>query len=577
GFARDEEARSIVPAASFGIHANDIHGLRVSWSDREPAGRSPAGDAVQPIPDFTAAPDSHPWLQSAEQHGLRGGICLPLRHRERAFGVFCLYSSEVVGMSADEIGLLQTLADDLAFGLDNLHLRAEQQRLQAEAVQEIRHLAYYDTLTRLPNRTLLQERLKEALASSASRREGALLFIDLDNFKTLNDTLGHDQGDRLLQQVALRLTSAVRETDLVARLGGDEFVVMLENLDADAGRATVQARTVGEKILAALNQPFRLAGYEAHSTPSIGIALFAGHQDDAGELLKRADLAMYQAKAAGRNTLRFFDPGMQAALSDRAALEGDLRQGMQRNEFLLEYQPQVDSKGQVIGAEALLRWRHLLRGLVAPVQFIPLAEECGLILPLGLWVLETACRQLAAWGANPRMARLTLAVNVSARQFRHPEFVEQVLAVLDKTGADPRKLKLELTESFLVDNVEDTITRMNALQAKGVRFSLDDFGTGYSSLAYLKRLPLDQLKIDQSFVRDVLTDPNDAVIARAIVALGQNLGLSVIAEGVESEAQRDFLANNGCHAYQGYLFSPPLPPERFERLLEERESAPAFP
>jgi diguanylate cyclase (GGDEF)-like protein/PAS domain S-box-containing protein len=570
GFARDDETRSIVPVASFGRDAHSVDGLRVSWLDQAPAGRGPAGAAlhrgeVRILPDFGADADFQPWYEAAMEHGFRGGVCLPLRSRERTFGVFNLYASEVADISADELSLLQALADDLTFGINNLHLRAERQA----AEREIRQLAYFDPLTRLPNRIRLLERLKEALAANAaSQREGALLFIDLDNFKTLNDTLGHDQGDRLLQQVGMRLAECVRDSDLVARLGGDEFVVLLENLAPDSDQATRAARAVGGKILAALNQPFRLAGYETHSTPSIGITLFAGHQDDVGELLKRADLAMYQAKAAGRNTMRFFDPRMQAAISDRAALESDLRQGMQRNEFLLEYQPQVDGNGRVIGAEVLLRWDQLQRGLVAPADFIPLAEESGLIVPLGLWVLETACRQLVAWNQKPQSAGLTLAVNVSARQFRHPDFVEQVLTVLERTGVDPGRLKLELTESLLVDNMEDTIARMNALQARGVGFSLDDFGTGYSSLAYLKRLPLDQLKIDQSFVRDVLTDPNDAVIARTIVALGQSLGLSVIAEGVECEAQRDFLACNGCHAYQGYLFSRPLPAEQFERLLE---------
>ncbi|MDB5841602.1 MAG: hypothetical protein JWQ23_3554 [Herminiimonas sp.] len=442
------------------------------------------------------------------------------------------------------------------------------QRKAAE--HEIQHLAFYDPLTRLPNRLLLMERLENALAvSDDAYREGALLFIDLDNFKTLNDTLGHDKGDLLLQQVAVRLTTCVSDCDTVARLGGDEFVVMLQDLSGDLEEAAAQARTVGEKILAALNQPFRFAAYEHHSTPSIGITLFTDHQFNVRELLKRADLAMYQAKAAGRNTLRFFDPGMQTALTDRAAMEADLRQGLQRNEFLVYYQPQVDSNGRVAGAEALVRWLQPQRGLVSPAEFIPLAEDTGLILQIGHKVLETACAQLAAWAKQARTAQLTLAVNVSARQFRHPEFVDQVLAVLAQSGANPHKLKLELTESLLVDNVEDTIAKMTALQARGVGFSLDDFGTGYSSLSYLKRLPLDQLKIDQSFVRDVLNDPNDAVIARTIVALGQSLGLAVIAEGVETEAQRDFLARNGCHAYQGYLFSPPLPIDRFEKFMDD--------
>ncbi|MDP2785065.1 MAG: EAL domain-containing protein [Sulfurimicrobium sp.] len=435
------------------------------------------------------------------------------------------------------------------------------------AEDEIQQLAFYDSLTRLPNRRLLIDRLQQALVSSSrSGLIGALLFIDLDNFKTLNDTLGHDIGDLLLRKVAERLTECVREGDTVSRLGGDEFVVMLEDLGVSPEEAATLAEAVGEKILATLNQVYQLAGHEHRSTPSIGVTLFADQRETVDELLKRADLAMYQAKAAGRNTLRFFDPDMQAAVTARAAMEADLRHGLENREFFLHYQPQVDGHGHMFGAEALLRWQHPRRGPVSPAEFIPLAEETGLILPIGDWVLNTACTQLVAWGTRPEMAHLTLAVNVSARQFRHADFVEQVLAVLHHTGADPRKLKLELTESLLLDDVEDIIAKMTALKAHGVGFSLDDFGTGYSSLSYLKRLPLDQLKIDQSFVRDVLTDPDDAAIARTIVALAQSLRLDVIAEGVETEEQRDFLERNGCHAYQGYLFSRPLPLEAFERF-----------
>jgi diguanylate cyclase (GGDEF)-like protein/PAS domain S-box-containing protein len=435
--------------------------------------------------------------------------------------------------------------------------------------EKIQYLAFYDSLTCLPNRRLLVDRLQQALASSArSERRGALLFIDLDNFKLLNDTLGHDKGDLLLQQVAQRLTASVREGDSVARLGGDEFVLLLDDLSENPNEAANQAEAVGEKILAALNQPYDLAGHSYHSTPSIGVTLFAGHQSGVDELMKHADLAMYEAKNAGRNTLRFFDPQMQATITARASLEKDLREGVQARQFILYYQPQVDAAERITGTEALVRWQHPQRGLVSPAAFIPLAEETGLILPLGLWVLETACDQLLAWASNAQRAHLSIAVNVSARQFRQPDFVAQVLAVLDRSGANPRQLKLELTESLLLDDLEAIIGKMSALKARGIGFSLDDFGTGYSSLSYLKRLPLDQLKIDQSFVRDLLTDPNDAAIAHTIVALAQSLGLSVIAEGVETAAQKDCLAVQGCLAYQGYLFSRPLPIADFERLLE---------
>ena len=436
-----------------------------------------------------------------------------------------------------------------------------------KAESQIRELAYFDSLTQLPNRRLLFDRLGQALAASVrNNRDGGLMFIDLDNFKMLNDTLGHAAGDQLLVQVARRVTDCVRDADTVARLGGDEFVVMLEDLSGKAGEAAAQIEVVGRKILATLNQPFVLGSQVRHSTASIGATLFGEHQWSIDELMKQADIAMYQAKAAGRNTLCFFDPELQEAIKARAALESDLRQGIQAGQLLLYYQPQVDAGGLLIGAEALVRWLHPERGLISPAEFIPLAEETGLILPLGQWVLETACRQIAAWATRPDMAPVTLAVNVSARQFGQVDFVEQVSTILHQTGADPQKLKLELTEGLLVENVQDIIAKMYALKSGGVGFSLDDFGTGYSSLSYLKRLPLSQLKIDQSFVRDVLTDNNDAAIARTIIALAQSLGLAVIAEGVETEEQRDFLGNYGCQTYQGYLFGRPAPLNEFETM-----------
>lgn len=444
-------------------------------------------------------------------------------------------------------------------------------RQRISAQQEIQKLAFYDPLTQLPNRKLLLDRIQHALGASARNlRTGALLFIDLDHFKTLNDTRGHDMGDLLLQQIAQRLQDSVREGDTVARLGGDEFVVMLEDLDENLRRAATEARAIGEKILNTLKRVYLLDEVEYHSTASIGITLFNGHGVAVEELLKRADLAMYRVKSAGRNALRFFDPEMQAEVTQRAVLEADLRKALQEKQLLLHYQPQVDSHGRITGAEALVRWQHPRRGLVAPAEFIPLAEDTGLILPLGHWVLETACEQLVAWERQPSASHLTLAVNVSPRQFRRLDFVAQVQEVIKRTGANPEKLKLELTESLLVDDLEDTIAKMMLLKVQGVGFSLDDFGTGYSSLAYLKRLPLDQLKIDQSFVRDVLTDPNDAAIARTVMALGLNLGLSVIAEGVETEGQREFLASQGCRAYQGFLFSRPLPVDAFNQFLASR-------
>jgi diguanylate cyclase (GGDEF)-like protein len=437
-----------------------------------------------------------------------------------------------------------------------------------KAANDIEQLAFYDPLTQLPNRRLLMDRLQQALASSARNgRCGALLFMDLDHFKTINDTLGHDMGDTLLQQVAIRLRSCVRQADTVVRLGGDEFVVMLEDLSAEATEAAAQAELIGDKILTTLNQPYELATHRHVSTTSIGITLFNGHGQSMDTLLKQADIAMYQAKASGRNALRFFDPQMQAAISARTMLENDLREALQERQFELFYQKQVTHDGHTVGAEVLIRWKHPTRGMVPPIEFIPLTEETGLILPIGLWVLQTACAQLKAWEAHSDMSQLELAVNVSARQFRAADFVEQVAQVLQQTQANPNRLKLELTESLVLDNVTDTIVKMNALKAMGVRFSMDDFGTGQSSLSYLTQLPLDQLKIDQSFVRNIGVKPTDAVIVQTIIGMARNLGMEVIAEGVETQAQRAFLEVHGCSFCQGYLFGRPIPVNEFEQIL----------
>ncbi len=438
------------------------------------------------------------------------------------------------------------------------------------AEKKIKELAFYDQLTHLPNRTLLLDRMAQTLA--ASRRDGtfgAVLFIDLDYFKTLNDTRGHEVGDLLLKQVAQRLLSCVRAGDTVARLGGDEFVVMLTPLGTRQPEALGSAESVALKLLTALGDVFTLGDITHQSTSSIGVTLFQGDQTPIDELMRQADLAMYKSKAAGRNAVRFFDPAMEAAVMERASLEEDLRLAMDRNQFLLHYQPQVGANGRLTGAEALLRFQHPQRGMVSPAQFIPLAEATGLILPLGQWVLETACRQLAIWSREPNREHLVIAVNVSAHQIRQHDFVDQVLQTLQRTGARAQRLKLELTESLMVSNLTDTIDKMQQLQAAGVGFSLDDFGTGYSSLSYLRHMPLNQIKIDQAFVRGVQDDPQVAAIARTIITLGQSLGLNVIAEGVETTAERDFLSVAGCPAYQGYLFSRPLPIDEFERFSSQ--------
>jgi diguanylate cyclase (GGDEF)-like protein/PAS domain S-box-containing protein len=437
---------------------------------------------------------------------------------------------------------------------------------RVKAQSQIENLAFYDPLTQLPNRRLLLDRLEQALHTSTRHaRKSALLFVDLDNFKTLNDTLGHHQGDLLLVQVAQRLKTCIRDGDTLAHLGSDEFVVMLEDLSEDDIEAATKAETVGDKILSTFVPDFALGSGAYHGTPSIGITLFGGGTLESSEQpLKRAELAMFEAKAAGRNTLRFFDTRMQAEVSARAALEADLREAVLQQQLVLYYQPQIVGAGRISGVEALVRWQHPQRGMVSPAEFIPLAEETGLILPVGQWVLDAACSQLAVWEHHPELAHMTIAVNVSARQFQQADFVDTVLATLASTRARPRLLKLELTESMLVGDVEAVIAKMGALKAHGVSFSLDDFGTGYSSLTYLKRLPLAQLKIDQGFVQNIVTDPNDAAIAKMVIALAESMGLAVIAEGVELQAQADFLAHLGCHAYQGYLFSKPVAIAEFE-------------
>ncbi|MDG1583090.1 EAL domain-containing protein [Pseudomonas sp. GOM6] len=447
-------------------------------------------------------------------------------------------------------------------------------------LEQIHQLAFYDPLTGLPNRRLLQERLQHALDQhQRGQQEGALLFIDLDNFKNLNDTLGHAMGDQFLQQVAQRLRSQVRQEDTLARLGGDEFVLMIERLSAKPAEVFGEIETVANKLLASLAMPYKLQGQLHSSTASIGVTLFSDAEGTVEELLKRADLAMYQAKGAGRNAVRFFDPQMQAEALARVGLENDLRQCLADGKgLLLHYQPQVDPHGTLIGAEALVRWQHPERGLIPPGDFIPLAESTDLIFPLGRWILQEACRQLVAWRDDPLLGSIPLAVNVSARQLHHPNFVTEVMAILEQTGANPARLELELTESQLAVDVEALIGRMEQLRAHKVSFSLDDFGTGYSSLAYLKRLPLSCLKIDRCFVRDLLTDSNDAAIIRTMVALGQSLDLEVVAEGVETTEQRDALLQYGCQLFQGYLFAAPGPAEQLLRWQPQGNAAtPAKP
>ena len=455
-------------------------------------------------------------------------------------------------------------------GITNFVITFNDTTLNKMVVGEIENVAFYDPLTYLPNRRSLLDRLQQAITlSNRTGRQGALLFIDIDNFKDINDTHGHAFGDLMLVETANRLQSCIRGGDTIARLGTDEFVVMLENMDDDENAAAAQAKAVGEKIHAAIGRSYIINDHAHYCTVCIGITLFRGTPATMEEMLKRADAALYQAKKAGRSTLRFFDPAIQAAITAKAKLETDLRCAIsEQDQFQLYYQAQVDSSGRFIGAESLVRWLHPKRGMVSPGDFIPLAEASGLILPLGHWVLATACQQLAAWAKRPATSHLTLAVNVSPKQFHLPTFVDEVLTLIDYYGVDPTKLKLEITESMMMDNVDDIVAKMVALKSLGISFSMDDFGTGYSSLQYLKRLPLGQLKIDQSFVRDIAANSNVKAIVRTIIAMAQSLNLNVIAEGVETEEQRLILLSKGCATYQGYLFCKPVPIEKFDELRD---------
>ena len=440
-----------------------------------------------------------------------------------------------------------------------------------KAEELIHNLAFHNPLTGLPNRRFLIERLQLTMNSIARKLNySALLFIDLDNFKELNDVRGHDIGDLMLIEVSNRLQHCAGRIDTVACFGGDDFVVMLEELSVEIDQAATQANRFAEKIRLAIDQPFDLNGVQYHISASIGISLFRDNEISIAHLLKYADTAMYQAKQSGRNAICFFDPAAHAAMEARIALAADLRYALPNKEFLLYYQMQVENTGKILGAEALIRWVHPQRGLVLPAQFISLAEESGLILPIGLWVLESACAQLKCWEHDEHTQHLQLAVNVSALQFRQPDFVAQVCTVLEKQAIRPERLKLELTESLVLDNIDDTILKMKTLRKIGVHFSMDDFGTGFSSLSYLTQLPLDQLKIDQSFVRNIGIKPTDGVIVQTIIGMAKNLDIKVIAEGIETEQQRDFLEQNGCNHYQGYLFGKPVPLDKFEALLKGR-------
>ncbi len=447
-----------------------------------------------------------------------------------------------------------------------------------KAEDEIKNLAFYDTLTKLPNRRLLIDRLDQAYATSTRlKRHGGLVFIDLDNFKLLNDGYGHDVGDKLLLETAERLQMAVREQDTVARFGGDEFVILMENLSDDYRIAALQAKLVADKILSMVNKPFYLTTNSGHdiqhqSTASIGVSLFSGSAVSVSELLKRADTAMYEAKATGKNAVRFFDPAMQKVLEKKGMMESQLRGAYEQHKLQLFYQAQVDEDEKIIAVEALLRWNHPEHGWVPPIEFIRLAEETGLIIRIGHWVMLQACKQLKAWEKNSSTQHLRISVNVSAKQFRDPDFIDDIQVLLKETGINPELFKLELTETVALENIEEAIFKMQALRELGVSLVMDDFGVGYSSLSYLKRLPFSQVKIDRSFVNDMAHDQGDAEIVHSIITLGAILGLDVVAEGVETQAQFMLLKQYGCKIFQGYLFAKALPIDELEALVYQQSA-----
>jgi diguanylate cyclase (GGDEF)-like protein len=515
--------------------------------------QNPVGHLLSELLPAEAAAEVMSALREADAKGYSAGRQFERRHaRDKAwFEISVSRKSIGAGVDARFIVILRNITESKL------------------AAREIEHLAFYDTLTGLPNRRLLLDRLNRALGTAArGSRRCALLFLDLDNFKTLNDALGHDIGDVMLKQVAQRLKDCLREGDMVARLGGDEFVVILEDLSTQAVIATSQTETMGAAILARLNQPYQLGLQQHHSTCSIGAALFDARNASMEEVLKQADIAMYYAKTGGGNALRFFEAGMQTTITARATLENELHAAIAAKQFELYYQSQVTSDNRVTGAEVLVRWHHPTRGLLLPREFIDVAEDTGLIIPLGLWVLETACTQLTAWRDDPRRRHLQLSVNVSARQFREEDFVDQVRLVLKRTGADPRRLKLELTESLLHEKVIDAIGKMETLAALGIQFSMDDFGTGYSSLSYMTQLPLSQIKVDKFFVHSIGLNQKVELIIQTIIGMARNLELEIVAEGVETQAQREFLECHGCRVCQGYLFGLPQPLEAYESELD---------
>jgi len=563
GFAEDDEEKSVRAVAQQGDNQNYLGGLKISWADT-PHGQGPTGTAIRNArteinQNILTNPSMSLWRDAALARGFRSSIALPLIDRQGVIGVLNIYATETDAFVDEEVRLLEELANDLAYGIETLRTRVE----HAAAERKLEFLAHHDMLTGMPNRLLLRDRFEQASAEADRENSGvAVLFLDLDNFKQVNDTLGHNYGDLLLVKVVERLRHCLREADTISRQGGDEFVVLLPHLhDVSA------IGEVAEHIVQAFAEPFEIENYSIDTSFSIGISLYPNDSREFDILLKNADTALYQSKDSGRDTYRFFSEKMNIDAQEQLHLQGQLRNAVKNQEFLLHYQPQFDiGTGRMIGAEALVRWQHPELGLVSPGRFISLAERTGLVIPMGEWVLNEACRQARQWMDNGQP--LVIAVNLSALQFKRGNLLETVAGALKHSGLPPHMLELELTESILVQDVEVAIKTLRRLKEMGIKLSIDDFGTGYSSLSYLKRLAVNKLKIDQSFVRDLAEDADSAAIVKAIIQLGHTLLLTVIAEGVETDAQLAFLQNYGCDEVQGYLFSRPVASAEFVRLFE---------
>ena len=560
GYAEHDDAKSVRPVAQSGYEEGYLDNINITWADTE-RGQGPTGTAIRRgttviNQDCLMNPKMAPWRESAIRRGYQSSVALPLICDKQILGALTLYAAEPYAFGKDEEALLTELANDLAYGIQTLRARVEHDVVG----KQLEFQANHDTLTRLPNRLLLHDRFERAVAQAKREHsEVAVLFLDLDNFKLVNDTLGHELGDQLLISVVDRLQNCIRETDTISRQGGDEFVILLTDIK-DLG--TIEA--IAQNIIEAFADPFDVNGNILIVSFSIGISVFPVDGTDFNALLKHADTALYQAKDAGRNTYRFFLQQMNLDELEHMHLQGELRSALKKQEFVLHFQPLIDvNSRRIIGAEALVRWQHPERGLIPPGKFIPLAERSGLIIPMGEWILNEACRQAQSWQTTHQLYRLSVAVNLSALQFKRGNILETVKNALDKSGLPANQLELELTESILLQDMEIVMRTLAGLNELGVRLSIDDFGTGYSSLSYLKRLAVHKLKVDQSFVRDMPEDPDDAAIVKAIIQLGHTLQLTVIAEGVENEAQLAILKKYGCDEIQGYLFSRPLPADKF--------------